>query len=769
MSAPALRRFAEPAALLEACLVLLLATSSFLAAQPLVHAYRVAGTELLMASAVIAPAIAGFATIRLLRWPTAGSYAVSAVGLAGLLVVAAGPAPGAIAESVVRGPGRILTETLPLAGSGTALSAALLLTWVCSAATCEIVLRARPGRSMFALVVPLMLYLASYAAASGAPGRADGSGPALLAAVAVAAAVGRERASRRDGGPGPDEATDGAPAEPWWRSVATGLVLAGAVALLALTVVPRLPSMGGRALGLHRPPPQLQPVVTDPVGVMANLRDGDPGQAPVVDLKVTLSGPSDGYLAMAVADQYDGAQWRFDADFQPTGGRVPPVAGASQDEARGTVRQHIDITRPLPLPFLPALDRAASVTGLAARADRVSGMLIPQAGAGTEKYEVTSTGDAKSLGGLPPADGLDLYASAGDLQIPSDTSSDLATAVRFLSSLTATRPAPDLSFLQQVLDSLHSYERRLEPAPPTSASDAADGSATVGGTSLSEVINAVTVNRAATPEQFATLFAMVARYLGVPARLVTGFRVAPSSDGSSLPAGRYDVTNRQAWAWDEIPVSGLGWVVADPTPASATTVSAPPPEAVQATTTTLPNRQANAVPRNSMVGHAIAPRGHVYFPRSTSTPVWVWPLVGIGGALVIFAVMGPLQAGARRVWRRRRRKSSDPALLAVGAWLELVDGLWRSGLRGASGLTNAELASEAALHFGGDYRAEVEELAAVADQALFCPTTPPDEPSAQRAWELQRGIRRRINRSLHRRDRARAALLVGSAPDRPGS
>ena len=32
------------------------------------------------------------------------------------------------------------------------------------------------------------------------------------------------------------------------------------------------------------------------------------------------------------------------------------------------------------------------------------------------------------------------------------------------------------------------------------------------------------------------------------------------------PPGSYTVTNRQAWTWVEVPVAGLGWVVADPTP-----------------------------------------------------------------------------------------------------------------------------------------------------------------------------------------------------------
>ena len=91
-------------------------------------------------------------------------------------------------------------------------------------------------------------------------------------------------------------------------------------------------------------------------------------------------------------------------------------------------------------------------------------------------------------------------------------------------------------------------------------------------------MNAITVDRAATPEQFATFLAVVARYLGVPSRVVTGFRVpAAASATGPLPAGDYSLTNRDAWTWDELPLAGVGWVVVDPTPAATTIAASPRP------------------------------------------------------------------------------------------------------------------------------------------------------------------------------------------------
>ncbi len=83
--------------------------------------------------------------------------------------------------------------------------------------------------------------------------------------------------------------------------------------------------------------------------------------------------------------------------------------------------------------------------------------------------------------------------------------------------------------------------------------------AALAGTSLAQVINAVTVDRAATPEQFATFFAVLARYLGVPSRVVTGFR-APAAAAATgpLPAGDYGLTNRDAWTWTSCPLRAWG-------------------------------------------------------------------------------------------------------------------------------------------------------------------------------------------------------------------
>lgn len=72
-------------------------------------------------------------------------------------------------------------------------------------------------------------------------------------------------------------------------------------------------------------------------------------------------------------------------------------------------------------------------------------------------------------------------------------------------------------------------------------------------------------DRAAYCEQFATALAMMARSVGIPTRLVTGYL-----PGTYNPfTGLYEVKTSEAHAWVEVFFPGTGWVPFDPTPGSS--------------------------------------------------------------------------------------------------------------------------------------------------------------------------------------------------------
>lgn len=62
---------------------------------------------------------------------------------------------------------------------------------------------------------------------------------------------------------------------------------------------------------------------------------------------------------------------------------------------------------------------------------------------------------------------------------------------------------------------------------------------------------------------YATAFAMMARCIGIPTRYVQGFRVPSSEEGNQFS---YYVYNKDAHAWPEAYIEGIGWIPFEPTP-----------------------------------------------------------------------------------------------------------------------------------------------------------------------------------------------------------
>jgi hypothetical protein len=776
-----------------------LAVATFLAATPWLRVFSVPGAAGLLVVAAVASVSIPFLAVRIWHQPPAVSYVASAVGLVVLCLVAGGPHPAALWHGLTAGPNRVLTETLPIGGSRAVLAAPILLTWLCGTASAELTSRApapSSGLGAIGLALPVACFVLAYAVGASRPSPDQVAAPLLLASLAAVALLRHLAGIART----PPAVVSPVARRSLCRPTLSGAAAVVAVAVILAVAVPSVPRLSGRPASLNRAPPVVTAVLDDPLDATAAFRDDDPHAPAHTVFRMATGQASSGYLATAILDDYDGGTWTFDATFRPSGGRIPAPVGAVRGAVGSIgptlVRQEDTVVAPLPEPFLPVLDRPVAVTGLQIEADAATGMLMPDRAASLLSYAAVSDGPLVSLASVPGADGIGAPAGAApaasvpagsgaaspaDVTLPPNSTAALASALRFLASISGRRPGATVAFLQTALASLHADERRIDPALPVSSGER-DGPARPAaaippspvrgsrssGTSLSVVINAVINDRRATPEQFATLFALVARYLGVPARLVTGFRLGPSSGAGPVAAGTYEVTNRQAWTWVEIPVAGIGWVVADPTPDGVIGPGTSPPAPVQATPTTLPPTPANAVPRNEISGaHAVARPATVDRSPHPGVSMWGVVLAVLGGVLILAALLGPGLAGARRVLRRRARRQNDPSHLAVGAWLELLDSLQQSGMASTPGHTADEVATDAGRHFGPDVTGPVHEVGVIADQAMFSLHDPPDHQSAQRAWETQKAVRGAVRDRLDHRQRVRALLAVGSAPRRP--
>ena len=170
----------------------------------------------------------------------------------------------------------------------------------------------------------------------------------------------------------------------------------------------------------------------------------------------------------------------------------------------------------------------------------------------------------------------------------------------------------------------------------------------------------------------------------------------------------------------------------DTTPVLTTADPSAPSEPVKAAPRA-PAKQATALPGKG-AAHAIAKPVNV----KLTLPLHLdWPLVVRARATCrdrrwscSSADLG-VPALRRRLRRLARHRLDDPALLATGAWLELLDGLARLGVEVPSSATSSDVAAQVADRFGEDLGPAVELVGTLADQALYSTELPVDPQSAR--------------------------------------
>ncbi|WP_188037504.1 transglutaminase-like domain-containing protein, partial [Actinotalea sp. JY-7885] len=174
-------------------------------------------------------------------------------------------------------------------------------------------------------------------------------------------------------------------------------------------------------------------------------------------------------------------------------------------------------------------------------------------------------------------------------------------------------------------------------------------------------------------EQYASAMALMAREMGLPARVVLGFLPDEDQEG----AEEITLTGDDIHAWVEISFSGHGWVPFYPTPDESKTPREDTPDEV-------------AEPQPQVVQPPPPPQDPVTPPDDdteqpqTDTPPTppVVPAAWRAVALLAVAVLGPLLlllapfvviAVAKGRRRRRRRAEGVPVDRVVGGWEEVLD------------------------------------------------------------------------------------------------
>lgn len=192
-------------------------------------------------------------------------------------------------------------------------------------------------------------------------------------------------------------------------------------------------------------------------------------------------------------------------------------------------------------------------------------------------------------------------------------------------------------------------------------------------------------------EQFAVAMTLMARQLGIPARVVMGFYPKP---GAATASGSYSVTGSDVHAWVEVAFAGVGWVPFDPTPSAdqppkaqdPRSNSKPQPQVLQAP----PPPQEPAQPPLQPIPNAVDSRKNSLTGAGWTT--YVARVVVVGVPLLVLVSPFLLIAVAKSRRRRRRLGAEVPVERLSGAWREAVDAAVDLGTPVLAGATRRETA-----------------------------------------------------------------------------
>lgn len=430
----------------------------------------------------------------------------------------------------------------------------------------------------------------------------------------------------------------------------------GAVGIAVSAVTITLALAAGSLVGLRGPvgPLDLGRGASGAVQVdaMVSLRRSLVSNDDRVILSYSTDATRPDYLRTAVLEQFDGEVWTpagttFVADDPPSwasGGRQVPALGAALVQYRLSVGPLAGTTLPSPPGTVLSLDDWPVVwdqrTALPIRNDgrtvrdaSIRLMVLPPP---------TRAEDLREASRQPvPPGRRDLSENLVDPEpLTGPVLADLASEI----TAGAATPFDAALLLQRWFTSEGGF------AYSTSAVSGSDESA----------LNEFLEERVGYCEQFAATMALMARSVGIPARVVVGF-----TQGRTFGADRWVVRGTDAHAWPELWMGSAGWVRFEPTPGAP---SAVPPDYTRDTTSddapsTAPDESISAAPvdEDQRPTRELEELDGAASEGSGGAPSGWWVL----GALAVAAALAPMVARARRRRRRMGRGTGEDAYQEV--------------------------------------------------------------------------------------------------------
>ncbi|KQM15872.1 hypothetical protein ASF83_08100 [Plantibacter sp. Leaf171] len=508
--------------------------------------------------------------------------------------------------------------------------------------------------------------------------------------------------------------------------------IVGTVVLAAVAVV-----VGGGAAVVASPPADsrfvLREVVTPPFdpleypSPLAGFREYTKDLAETKLFTATGLEPGD-RIRLAAMDSYDGRLWTVSGPstatdgsgaFELVGDQLP---GPQLITKGGDRRVSIDVTGyddiwvpSVGYPSAFTLDGKASERSEDVRYNAESGAAVITSGLGEgDDYEERTTTQAV------PSDTFLATTPTAPVDLPPVTNIPdivVAKASEFVG--TETTPMGQLRRIEQTLRTTGFLSHGL-------ASDSSPSRAGHGADRMSELFTRTPM--VGDEEQYASAFALMARSLGYPARVVMGFAPEVTEGQGSVQVVGDDVT-----AWVEVPFEGYGWVAFSPTP-DETEI----PQDQDPKPKTEPQPQVRQPPRSDNLDDSLLTEASIDDGDDDDKddgfviPEWVWWVALVVGVPVSLYVIPLLAiAGAKRR-RTKRRRSGSGDRRAAGAWDELVDRYAELGYSVPAAATRSSTATALGTQ-EPDGATTLTSLAGTTDDAVFSGRDV-DDATAEELW-----------------------------------
>jgi hypothetical protein len=266
-------------------------------------------------------------------------------------------------------------------------------------------------------------------------------------------------------------------------------------------------------------------------------------------------------------------------------------------------------------------------------------------------------------------------------------------------------------------------------------------------------------------EQYAVAAALMLRELGIPARVVMGFR---AGEQSRVRNGVWTVTGSDVHAWVEVPFDGLGWVAFDPVPdedqepmeETPQSRSDPKPQVLQ------PPPPAGEVEEDDPIND---PEDRDSEDEEKPEGI-AWGVIlrwtAIIGLPVAVLMVPPLLILILKLRRtNRRRAAADLSRRLSGGWQELLDRAADLGTVVPPSATRRQAGAVLEARYGGD-KVSLVALADRADRGTFA-VAEPTAAEVQAYWDDVATARTSLARSVPWFHRLRSRVALTSLKKNP--